>query len=232
MEQIANGLAWYVVFLFSTTCHEAAHAYSALRLGDATAYEGGQVTLNPIPHVRREPFGTVLVPLLSFLIGGWMVGWASAPYNAAWALQYPRRSAMMALAGPAANLLLVFTAALFIHTGIAFDLLYAPDVITFQTVVASSEPGVMEAVATFLSIAFSLNLILFTFNLLPLPPLDGSGIIPLFLSDLRAVTYMRIVQQPQFMFIGILVAWKLFDFVFYPVHVFSLNLLYPGSNYQ
>ena len=67
---ISLGLVWYVAFLFSLTVHEAAHALVALKLGDPTAYEGGQVTLNPLPHIKREPFGTVVVPLLSFGLAG------------------------------------------------------------------------------------------------------------------------------------------------------------------
>ena len=74
---LALGAIWYLVFLFSTTCHEAAHALVAKLGGDTTAAEGGQVTLNPIPHIRRSPFGMVVVPILSFLVGGWMIGWAS-----------------------------------------------------------------------------------------------------------------------------------------------------------
>lgn len=85
-----QGTAWYIVFLFSTTVHEAAHALVALKLGDDTAHRGGQVTLDPTPHVRREPFGMVVVPLLSYFLGGWMVGWASAPYDPEWARRYPR----------------------------------------------------------------------------------------------------------------------------------------------
>lgn len=68
MEKLTEGLLWYIAFLVSTTFHEAAHAFAALRLGDRTAYEGGQVTLDPIPHIRREPVGTIVVPLLSFLL--------------------------------------------------------------------------------------------------------------------------------------------------------------------
>ena len=71
---IALGAVWYLVFLFSTTCHEAAHALAAKWGGDLTAFEGGQVTLNPIPHIRRSPFGMVIVPIASFALGGWMIG--------------------------------------------------------------------------------------------------------------------------------------------------------------
>jgi hypothetical protein len=98
---LAGGLQWFLVFIFSTSWHEAAHAWVAHKLGDSTAYEGGQVSLDPTPHIRREPIGMVVVPIISYLIGGWMIGWASAPYDPRWANQYPRRAALMALAGPA-----------------------------------------------------------------------------------------------------------------------------------
>src|SRR3989442_3755228 len=118
-ETLALGFIWYAVFLFSTTCHEAAHALAAKLGGDPTAFHGGQVTLNPIPHIRREPVGTVVSPILSYLFGGWMICWASAPYDPAWQQRYPRRAACMALASPAANFLLVLAAAAAIRIGIA-----------------------------------------------------------------------------------------------------------------
>ncbi len=87
------GVIWYIVFLFSTTCHEGAHALIARIGGDPTAFHGGQVTLNPWPHIRREPFGLVVVPILSYFVAHWMIGWASAPYDPAWQQRYPRRAA-------------------------------------------------------------------------------------------------------------------------------------------
>ena len=81
------GFIFYVAFLFSTTCHEAAHALVAKLGGDPTAALGGQVSLNPIPHIRRSPYGMVIFPLLSFFfLNGSMIGFASAPYNPALAL--------------------------------------------------------------------------------------------------------------------------------------------------
>ena len=93
-------------FVLAITVHEASHAFTALRLGDPSAYLVGHVALVPRPHMRREPFGTVIVPILSYIAGGWMIGWASVPYDFEWALRHPRRHAWMSLAGPAANLAL------------------------------------------------------------------------------------------------------------------------------
>src|SRR6185503_14123731 len=73
---IVDALTYFVVFLFSTTLHEAAHAWAALKGGDLTAYRGGQVTLDPRPHIRREPFGMVILPLVSALITGFPLGFA------------------------------------------------------------------------------------------------------------------------------------------------------------
>ena len=137
MPNLSEGFLWYLAFLFSVVVHEASHAFTAMKLGDRTAYEGGQVTLDPLPHIKREPIGTVVVPILSFLAGGWMIGWASAPYDPVWARNYPQRSAMMALAGPLANLLVVAAAGLTIRLGMALDWFYAPDRINLSRIVAA-----------------------------------------------------------------------------------------------
>jgi Zn-dependent protease len=228
MDLLANGILWYVAFLFSTTLHEASHAFTAYKLGDSTAYEGGQATLNPIPHMKREPIGTIAVPIVSFLIGGWMIGWASVPYNLRWALNYPKRSAKMSLAGPAANLVLVLIAALLIRLGIMFDIFVAPERINFTHAVESTQNGVLSVAAAFLNVFFSLNLLLFLFNLLPIPPLDGSGIIPFFISEERAVRYLEMIRNPTFAFMGIFIAWKLFDVIYDPLHLAFINILYLG----
>ena len=89
---------WLAAFLLSLTCHEAAHALVGKLGGDTTA--AAQVTLDPIPHIKREPFGTLVVPIASFFLqgGGWMIGWASAPYDPNWANRFPKRAAIMAAA--------------------------------------------------------------------------------------------------------------------------------------
>lgn len=232
MHNLSEGFLWYLAFLFSVVLHEASHAFTAMKLGDKTAYEGGQVTLDPFPHIKREPIGTVVVPVLSFLAGGWMIGWASAPYDPMWARNYPRRSALMSLAGPLANLAVVVVAGLAIRLGMAADLFYAPESINFSHLVTSRAEGTMAGLATLLSILFTLNLLLFTFNLIPVPPLDGSGIIPFLLSKERAVIYMDFLHGSQLSFIGLFVAWKVFDYIFDPVHLLFINLLYPDYGYH
>lgn len=201
---LATGLLFYFIFVYSTVFHEAAHAWAALRMGDDTAYRGGQVSLDPIPHIRREPFGMVLVPILSFFLHAfakppvlWMMGWASAPYNPEWALRYPRRSALMALAGPAANILIVIVCGILIRVGVENGLFVPPGEPSFGHVVdAVSQNKGMGLLAMALSVAFCLNVLLAVFNLLPVPPLDGSAIPLFFLKGAAAENYQRILWQP------------------------------------
>lgn len=205
-----------------------------MRLGDPTAYLGGQVSLNPVPHVRRAPMGTVVVPVLSFVLGGFMIGWANAPYDPVWAERHPRREVLMALAGPVGNLLLVLAAGLAIRAGMLAGVFAAPAAVTLARVteVAPGAGGSIDGVATVVSILFSLNLILFVFNLLPLPPLDGSAVIPLFLGPATARRYKELLRaQPALSLVGLLLAWKLFPPVFDHLLVVALGLLYPGAGY-
>ena len=226
-ETLVLGLSWYVVFLFSLTLHEAAHAWAALRLGDSTAYEGGQVSLNPWPHLRREPFGTVLVPMLSYALMGWMMGWASAPYDPVWARRYPRRAGWMALAGPVSNLLLATGAFVALKVGLVTGTFGLPEPGTsvFEGLV-SAPAGAWEGVAMVLSLTFVLNLLLFLFNLLPLPPLDGSAILQLVLPAGVAARYQEFLAQPMFALLGLILAWRFFGYIFWPILIFAQGLLY------
>lgn len=228
-DLLALGAIWYVAFLFSTTLHEAAHAFASFRLGDPTAYHGGQVSLNPLPHVRREPLGMVAVPLISYAMGGWMFGWASAPYDPEWSMRHPRRSGLMALAGPLANLSLVLVSGVVIRLGLGLGWFGLPtDSFGLDRLVTASGGGPMEGLAALLSVLFSLNLILFVFNLLPFPPLDGSTVIQLVLSDSFSRKYQEMMRQPMLALAGILVAWKLFGPIFRPILSTAMGLLYAG----
>ncbi len=228
MEQVTFGLIWYVAFLFSTTCHEAAHAFAALKLGDPTAYHEGQVSINPLPHVRREPLGTVLVPLISFFAGGWMLGWASAPYDPYWAERYPKRSALMSLAGPGANLILVLLAGIAIRAGLGLGYFNLAEEISFSQLVVPMANGSLAGFTTLLSIMFTLNLLLLVFNLLPLPPLDGSGALPLLLPEDLASRYVSLLHQNTYQFLFLLAAWRAMDYLFSPVFSKALDLLLVG----
>jgi Zn-dependent protease len=232
MPDIADALLYFVVFLLSTTLHEAAHAWAALRGGDPTAYHGGQVSLDPIPHIRREPFGMVILPLVSALLTGFPFGYASAPYDPQWARRHPTRAAWMALAGPAANLLLVITAGLLLRAGAMGGIFTPPESVSFGTVAVSEASAEWGVAAKFLSVVFSLNLLLAAFNMLPFPPLDGSGALPLLLPKRATSAYQDLMWgTPMLGFVGLFVAWKLFDFVFQPIFIAAINLLYPGVTY-
>ncbi len=233
--ELGLGLLWYALFVISTTFHEAAHGWAALRFGDFTAHEAGLVTLDPLPHIQRSPFGMVIIPILSFAMSlphGWMVGWASTPYDPYWAERNRRKAAWMALAGPAANLALILVAALLIHAGIFLGLFAQPDRITWTQVVVAQSPGIAGAAAIAVSILFSLNLILLVFNLLPVPPLDGSEVLSLFLNESMAQRYRDLMAQPTAQMVGLVVAWNLVGVVLSPIHTAALNLLYPGAAYQ
>jgi Zn-dependent protease len=230
-ETIALGFIWYVVFLFSTTCHEGAHALVAKLGGDPTAFHGGQVTLSPLPHIRREPIGTVVVPILSYLFSGWMIGWASAPYDPLWQRRYPRRAAWMALAGPAANFALVLAAAVAIRVGMALDHFRPPHAATFTRITESTQAAGPSFDATFLSILFVLNLLLGTFNLLPVPPLDGNTGVTLLMKESTALKFLDWTQSSGLGMVGLLAAWFLFGRIFDYIWTLALNVLYPGAGY-
>ena len=225
---IVEGLVFYAVFVLSTVLHEAAHAWAALRGGDPTAYHGGQVTLDPRPHIRREPIGMVVLPLLSVVISGWPLGFASAPYDPRWAQRHPDRAARMALAGPAANLLLVFLAAVLINVGLFADVFQAPESVDFAGVtIGASAGGFWDSLGYLLGTIFSLNLLLAVFNLLPLPPLDGSGALVLVLPDSVVPRYQQALwSNPALGWIGIIIAWQLFGPVFDVLFTLALNVLY------
>lgn len=213
---LVYGFIWYVTFLFSTTCHEAAHALVAKLGGDDTASKSGQVSLNPIPHIRREPFGMVLIPLLSYFINQSMIGWASAPYDPEWERRHPRRAGWMALAGPAANYSLMLLAAAGLRAGLHFGWLQRDP---------SGRPGF--ALMT-LFVFFSLNLLLGTFNLLPVPPLDGSTGVLVFMKEETAQKYLNWLRSNSYAMLGLLLALVVFRSFYRYVEGFATNLLLRG----
>ncbi|HYL86208.1 MAG TPA: site-2 protease family protein [Candidatus Angelobacter sp.] len=210
-EMLALGFVWYVVFLFSTTCHEAAHGLAAKLGGDETASLGGQVTLNPVPHIQREPWGMVIIPILMLVLNGSIIGWASAPYDPHWERRHPRRAAWMALAGPATNYTLMLLAAIALRIARSQGWLH-------------SDPH-PDFALNLLGAMFSLNLLLGTFNLLPVPPLDGSTGIMLFMGETRAQRYLDWLRGNSYGILGLVVAIFVFRYAYGPIETFATRVL-------
>jgi Zn-dependent protease len=225
----AEALLWFLAFLFSTTIHEAAHAWVAYRGGDRTAYEGGQVSLSPIPHIKREPIGMLVVPLLTAFTQGWALGWASSPFNPRWAERYPRRAALMAAAGPAGNFSIALVAWVALRAGLATGFFEPAEAVSFSHLVtfAGSASGAGDFLASVLSVLLMLNVLLGTFNLLPLPPLDGSGAVMGLLPRSFAEQLGSVMRSPGFSLFGLLVAWQLFPKIAGPLARLVISTLYP-----
>jgi Zn-dependent protease len=158
MQRIA---VWVIPVLFAITVHETAHGWMALRLGDPTAKMLGRLTLNPIRHI--DPIGTILVPGVMLMLGGFLFGWAK-PVPITWEnLRKPKRDmAWVAAAGPLSNLVMALLWALFARLGL--------------TIGNASGELAMYMMYTGVAGIF-INTILMLLNLLPLPPLDGSRVV-------------------------------------------------------
>ena len=225
--ELADAINGYVVFLFSICCHEAAHAWAASRLGDDTARRAGQVTLDPTPHIKRAPFGTVVLPMLSFFLNGSIIGWAHAPYDAQWAQRYPKRCMLMSMAGPVANLGVALVALLLIRIGCEWHFFrVSPNGALTQMVSAVGSPsGIGAFFAKILGLAYKLNIMLGVFNLMPFPPLDGSKIPLAFLPDSAAAKYGSFLNQSSLAWVGLYCAWHLFGLISPPMFQFAARIL-------
>jgi len=199
-------LVWLIVFVISVTAHEAAHALVAYLGGDSTAYLGGQVSLNPVPHIRREPFGMLLLPIIGVITNGFPIGWASTPFDPRWEERYPRRAAWMSAAGPAANLALALAALAFLHVGLAAGFFVPADTLRPARFVAGHVAWI-DGMGRFTSMMLFLNTILCLFNLIPFPPLDGASALTLFLPQEAGLRVRQALRQPAFALVGLLVVW-------------------------
>jgi len=224
-QVLTVAIIFYVVFLFSTVCHEAAHALVAKLGGDLTAYQGGQVTLDPIPHIRREPFGLGLLPLIGLLTsifsgGVGVFGFASAPFDPHWAVRYPKRAAWMAMAGPAANFLLAGVGIAILKTGLAMGLFVLDGSSIWQ--LARGTSGVSDGIAVFSSVLFFENMLLGVWNMMPIPPMDGFSMFLFVLPVGKLEWFFRIRYEVGMMFPLVLfglssVFYKLFDPILFAV---------------
>ena len=185
-----------VVLILAFSVHECAHAWTAWRLGDPTARMLGRVTLNPIKHL--DPIGSIVFPLISLVYGGFLIGWAKpTPVTGRNFKNYRRDDILVTLAGPASNLLLA-SIALILLIIIKHVLPSGDASIATAMAIAQHIPGVateglpaLFPIALFLYFVIFINLLLFVFNLIPLPPLDGSHILRHFLPYKAAQLYDR-----------------------------------------
>ncbi|HRW79089.1 MAG TPA: site-2 protease family protein, partial [Candidatus Sabulitectum sp.] len=172
-----------VIVFFSVVCHEIAHGYVAYRLGDPTAWRMGRLTFNPLVHI--DPFGTIILPGLLLLMGSrFLFAWAKpVPVDPRYFRDPKNGMMLVSMAGPGTNLLiaLVLTGLLHLTGGLI--------------------PGFL---ASALAWAALINIVLMVFNLLPIPPLDGSRIVARFLKGRTLWQYMRLERYGMFIVFGLL----------------------------
>lgn len=159
-----DGIFYVVILIMSVVIHEVAHGYMAYRLGDDTAQASGRLTLNPLKHL--DPLGSVIVPLLLILTNsGFIIGWAKpVPYNPNNLRNIRRGTFLVSVAGIMANILIAVIFGLLIR--------FAP-----MLGIPPYSPGLAQPFYRILTIIVFMNIILAFFNLIPIPPLDGSKIL-------------------------------------------------------
>jgi Zn-dependent protease len=189
---IQNAIISIFVILFAITVHEASHGWAALKMGDPTAYQLGRITLNPIPHI--DPIGTILLPAMLIIMGAPPFGWAKPvpvnPLN----LKDPRRdNLIISIAGPASNIAVAVVA--FIILKIILNL-------NPSLFYGGGISSLLSPIIQILYLTILLNVILAFFNLIPIPPLDGSGVVMGLISEEAAQKYEQI--RPYGFFILIL----------------------------
>jgi len=186
-----------VVLIFAFSVHESAHAWAAYRLGDPTAYMLGRVTLNPIKHI--DPWGSIVMPALALFYGFPLLGWAKpCPVTLRNFRKVKRDDILTTFAGPASNLLMALIALLALialkHT-LGEDAVFSAMDLTnpaYRNQVDTTNLPTLFPLAVLLYYAILTNVLLFVFNLIPIPPLDGSRIIRYYLPYKVAQVYDQI----------------------------------------
>ena len=191
MTDYLNVAITVALLIVSSMFHEVAHAATAYACGDPTAHDAGRITLNPFVHLH--PVGSILLPLAMVLAGGPVFAFANpVPYDPR-RLRHPRRDeALVALAGPASNALQAL-----VGTGLFY-------LIDFAYTNGALQLGVAQPLAQIATTYIVVNLSLMFFNLIPLPPLDGSKLILPFLSDSARQGYYRVQYYAMPVFLGVL----------------------------
>lgn len=195
LSHLLDAVITVAIVMWAATLHEVAHGYTAYLCGDPTAKEEGRLSLNPLKHL--DPFGSVVLPLVMVLLGGPVFGYAKpVPYNP-WRLRHRRRDeVLVALSGPASNLVQAAVGALVFRA-----------VVALWPMALLQAPVLVQVLADYVWV----NLVLCFFNLIPLPPLDGSHVIGFFLKGRALDAYYRV--QRYAMPVLIVVLYLLPDFL-------------------
>lgn len=201
---------WAIPVIFAITVHEVAHGWVANRRGDATARMLGRLTLNPIKHI--DPMGTIVVPILLLATGGFLFGWAKpVPVNMRNLRSPDRDMALVAAAGPGVNLLMALGWGLLLK--MALLLLGAGNETVGVPLAYMAQAGI------------AINLVLMILNLLPIPPLDGSRILRLWLPDQARPAFDRLETWGLLILIGLLALGWL-GYILSPPMDFMNNLIF------
>lgn len=187
-----------LVLLFSVVVHEVAHGWTAYRLGDPTAYERGRLTLNPIPHI--DPVGSIIVPALLSMTGTIIMGWAKPVPVHVGRLNNPDNDhPKVAAAGPLSNLILAFVFAVLLGVSVGIG-----GVPVGAGHGAQAEPSLNKFLFTMFQTGVVINVVLALFNLMPLPPLDGSWILSRFLPPPARARYENLRRYGMLIVVGFL----------------------------
>lgn len=207
-QEVQTLLLFIPMILLSLSIHEWAHAYSAYKLGDDTASQLGRMTINPIAHISL--LGTIIVPIFLYIASGTTFGWAKpVPVSTRHFKNQTRDMAIVAFAGPLSNF--------------AQALLCAVILSAMPPQLVAGTYSMAAAAKYMLIIALQLNLFLAFFNLIPLHPLDGSKILPLFMSPAWSEKYEGLASYSQFIIIALLFSGAL-RYLAIPVY-WSIGLL-------
>lgn len=211
LSVIQRVATWALPVLLAITVHEVAHGWVALRLGDKTAMMMGRLTLNPIKHI--DPVGTLLVPGLMLVMGGFIFGWAK-PVPVTWDnLRHPRRDmALVALAGPMANLLMALMWAVIMKLALVLATTGSAEMIALPLLYMGAA-------------GITINLILMVLNLLPLPPLDGGRIVASLLPERFSWQFNRLERWGFIILLGLMVMGVLGKILWPPINYLQ-GLLY------
>jgi Zn-dependent protease len=212
--QIGTIVIWFVIFLLSLTVHECAHALAAELSGDSTGRYMGRISLSPIPHI--DPLGTIVLPLMMMIYGGWMFGWAKpVPFNPLQLRNRKLGEIFIAIAGPLSNVLLAIL--FFVLLKIFF---YGP-IAADQVFGDFSTP-----IGKMLVIGLQLNIGLAVFNMIPIPPLDGHHVLRNLLPDSLAESFAQ--ASPMIGLVGmvLLLATGITGALIFPVIQMVESMLY------